>query len=161
MFITAFLANQAFSQDTIYWNSANSLRWEDFKGKPVENTWFQALTSTGITYTIHYNNNITGFNVRAYFVKSNSWRKAAADTSVLRHEQGHFNITEIYARQIRKAIQKIHPGNKPVKEAVETIADNFIREKNAMQQQYDYETNFGTNQQKQAEWDDKIAKLLQ
>jgi uncharacterized protein YbgA (DUF1722 family) len=127
----------------------------------MPNTYYQALTSTGITYTVAYQSNITHFYVRAFFVRPNSWRKTMASEAVLKHEQGHFNITEIYARQLRRALQNFKHGHKNLAAAVNEIADEIIKEKNAFQKQYDAETHFGTDKEEQLCWEGWIAELLQ
>jgi hypothetical protein len=150
-----------FSQDTLFWKPGYRLTWNDFMGKPDLHSNYLALSSAGISYNLFYNSNSIQVNAKAFFVKSGSWRKPAADSILLRHEQGHFDITEIYRRKLVQTAKEI-PAGVPEKAAwVIEKADKIIKQKNAYQLQYDSETRNGTDKKKQEQWLATIQQLLQ
>ena len=69
--------------------------------------------------------------------KSLSWIRNINDTITLKHEQGHFDICEIYARILRREIKKATS----VSEA-QTIFNNISDEENLEQDKYDSENTF-------------------
>ncbi len=91
-------------------------------------------------------------------------RRTAADRDLdlLRHEQLHFDLTEIAARRIRRefeALPRICAAagrNATVEAAVAEIERAWSDE----QVTYDRETDHGTNQWKQREWDRRVARDL-
>jgi hypothetical protein len=160
VFIFLFALLPAYAQDTLNWKQGNRLSWNDFRGKPDQRSNFLALSSTGISYSIYFTANTIQLDAEAFFVKSNSWKKPAADSSLLLHEQGHFDITEIYRRKIVKSA-KVIPANVPDKAAwVSEMADKIIEQKNAFQLLYDDETRNGTDKKKQELWLSKIRQEL-
>ena len=149
-----------FSQDTLTWKPGLRLSWTDFRGEPNPRSGFLALSSTGISYSIIYNNNTMRIETKAFFVKSKSWKKPKADPGLLHHEQAHFDITEIYRRKLVKIISVLPPGTKDFEKDIEAKAQKIIDEKNAFQKLYDKETRYGTDKKKQEEWLEKIRILL-
>ena len=148
------------SQDTLSWKPGFRLTWNDFRGKPDLRSSFLALSSTGISYRIIYNSNTYQLDAEAFFVKSNSWRKSKADSGLLRHEQAHFDITEIYSRKLVKIKIDLNTETKEFEKIIAEKAQKIIDEKNAFQKLYDQETKYGTDRAKQEEWLEKISILL-
>ncbi len=72
------------------------------------------------------------------------------------HEQIHFDITEIFARKIRKLIL----ARKLNEKEIEIVFSENIKACNDFQNQYDIETNHSINQAKQIVWDKRIKELL-
>jgi predicted secreted Zn-dependent protease len=78
----------------------------------------------------------------------------------LLHEQGHFDITELYARKLDEAIREYNFNPKKFKTDLDQIYKDIMDEKEDRQNRYDLETDFSRNQEKQAEWIKKIQKEL-
>nr|WP_294938398.1 hypothetical protein [uncultured Flavobacterium sp.] len=97
------------NDDQILWDSSRKLVWEDFKGDvDASMPKIEALTASIIEVSSsYYENEVPKFNVYSYFVKSKSWTKTDSE-STLEHEQLHFDITEIYARKIRKSFDSLN-----------------------------------------------------
>ncbi|MGX7666541.1 hypothetical protein [Flavobacterium pedocola] len=97
------------NDDQILWDSNRKLVWEDFKGNvdtSMPNT--EALTASIIEVTAsYYENEIPKFNISSYFIKSQSWTTTNS-VFTLEHEQLHFDITEIFARKIRKEFEILY-----------------------------------------------------
>lgn len=59
----------------------------------------------GISFDIKMEGGKTIVEAFGLFLKSKSWIKGA-DEKVLKHEQGHFDIAEIYARKFEQAMKQ-------------------------------------------------------
>ena len=79
---------------------------------------------------------------------------------ILSHEQGHFDIAEIFARKLNKKMSEYNFNKKTYQQEVNKIYQDILDEKEAMQNDYDRQTNHSINKEKQAEWLKKIEKML-
>ena len=75
------------------------------------------------------------------------------------HEQLHFDITELYARKIRKRFKELQDMGETDYEEYVKIYYELEKELDAFQQKYDSEVYF--REQNQKEWIEKIAKELE
>lgn len=158
------LSRHIQDEETIVWESSRKLNWTDFKGVP-ENTRAAAITASGLTYefsTIKKNGAVVviDYKVSSCFYPHKSWyRPEVCDTIILNHEQLHFDITEVYARELRKRLkEKKFTSN--VKNEVKTIYRQITIELNKYQEQYDTATNFSRNREQQLSWNKTIAETL-
>ena len=151
----------AMAQDTLHWTATDTLSWNDFKGKPNISSSHLAISSTGISYSLHSTENDYDYTVAAFFNRSLSWRKPTADLKILKHEQGHFDITEIFARKVDSALHQLHPDRATIKTTIDQLVKKYVDEKNEYQRKYDLETSFGTNVTTQLEWEVFIRKQLE
>lgn len=101
----------AFADDTqrreeIEWKTGLKLEIKDFKGRPNDSEAL-ALTVSSIEYSLDPTPDQTAgiFKVRAVFHKRQSWFSAPEnDFLTLKHEQLHFDITELHARLLLKKV---------------------------------------------------------
>lgn len=153
---------QYTASDTLHWSKDRKLTWEDFQG--VQDTFFigVAATSSDFFYSSYYTSDTTlVFVVSTIFFKKYSWVKEEGKTNyALNHEQGHFDISEIYARKLRKALKNYKLNKATVIEDVKKISENIEKEKDKTQKLYDEETTYPINKLKQKQWDTKIAYWL-
>jgi predicted secreted Zn-dependent protease len=70
---------------------------------------------------------------------------------LLAHEQLHFDITELYARKLRKALQTYEPDEKMKKE-LDAIYSKVEKQRRQMQTQFDKETNHSINKEAEFKW---------
>ena len=115
---TLFAQSKNSTEDLLFWTPDYRLSGEDFKGQiRHEDTLLLARSSETLTHKlgtiitaldVHVKTEWgkTTYTVRAAMNRSRSWIKNEGDTIVLRHEQGHFDICEIYARMLRRDIRK-------------------------------------------------------
>jgi hypothetical protein len=143
----------------IPWSTARKLTWSDFKGDPDPHSPNAALTSSNINIEFGYNNTGFQYSIRCVFDKNRSWVRIATD-EVLAHEQGHFDIAEIYARKLNKALAAYRFNAETVSKDVNDIYNSIMKEHRQTQIQYDQETDYSRNKPKQAEWLKKIAADL-
>ena len=151
-------------EEGMLWNANRKLTWADFKGKipPAANP--AATTASGISYKysanlIHHEVHLD-FEVNAFFYPNESWYKPdVCDDLILSHEQLHFDIDELFARQMREKLAKTSFSDN-VKAEIREIYKNTLQELRKFQERYDWETNFSRNREKQLEWNKKIAQAL-
>ncbi len=123
-----------------------------------------ATTACGISY--QFSSTVTGntaeidFEVAAYFYPDKSWyRPETANEGILGHEQLHFDITELFAREMRyRLAQTKFTGN--VKAEVKAIYSQVNQDLTQFQERYDRETNFSRDSVQQKKWNNMIAEKL-
>ncbi|CAN5479235.1 hypothetical protein BH10BAC3_BH10BAC3_32280 [soil metagenome] len=152
--------NEVQAQDTLQWGNDNKLTWGDFKGRADSTSRNLAISSTGIAYSFRYSDTGFTYNTIAFFDRNKSWKKQLAGTGILKHEQGHFDITEIFARKLHAYFGNLKPSKKTIEKNVSQLAEKIIQQKNDFQKKYDAETNFGMNKEAQARWETIIEKEL-
>jgi len=146
----------SFSNERIAWSEDVKLTWDDFKGRPDMRSPFVAMTNSGIVFSYQVaseNGNLSlTTSVEAQFHPEMSWHKPEkVNNHVLQHEQGHFNITEIHARKLRKAFAE-YKVTRNYERELKAIFTRINRERQIMQDRFDKETNHSQNKQKEAEW---------
>jgi len=146
--------------ESIPW-SEKPLRWDDFRGKPHPRSNVSALTYSGIKYNFEQNGNRLTMKVVATFDPEHSWvNNDLATEYVLRHEQLHFDISELHARKLRAALKQISPTTSRPNSDAEKLYDKFTKESRKYQDRYDAETGHSGNEINQAAWDKKITMEL-
>jgi len=152
-----FIGTSSTTTDTIYWSEDYKLTWNDFKGQPDYNIQsISALSSSGLMHSKGCKNGKIIYEVLSYFEKRESWVKAEAYTDHhLKHEQIHFDITELYARKLRQALseKKFICGQEA---AFELFVSKFIKDWHRVQHNYDSTSRHSINREVQAEWSQLI-----
>ncbi len=144
----------------IPWSPGRKLTWDDFRGQPKPKADEVANTNTGLGVDFHLKKDRLSFEVRCEFNADKSWVSNPSDW-VLRHEQGHFDISEIFARILYKRLSEYVFDDKTFKVDLDDIYQQVVREKTSLQQQYDRETDHSRNKEKQEEWLKKIDIMLE
>jgi predicted secreted Zn-dependent protease len=150
---------QILESNLIDWHADRKLTWADFQAAPVKDSPNAALTSTMVTVELGYTRDTLTFHIRCQFDKNKSWVSIKNDY-ILSHEQGHFDIAEIYARRLSRELrkQKIRATN--FKKDFDKTYDGIMRQQHAKQLAYDAETNYSINRGRQEEWLKKIEEEL-
>jgi hypothetical protein len=159
--LCSYQARGQSSADTLDWQTAGKLAWADFQGPPEDDILVGARTFTTLKYTLIDDDTACRVIVHCWFLKKMSWR-SDKDTSryKLQHEQGHFDITEIYARKLRKAYREYEYSKMSLAGDIATIFSRICAEKTECNNAYDKETINSLYGKKQAEWDQNIASML-
>ena len=102
-----FLFVPQLNTEKILWNENQKLSWNDFRGKPIPSASFVASTNTGISFQYSYsikNGDVNvEYSVDSFFSPEGSWYiPQRVNAHILRHEQAHFDISELHARMLRK-----------------------------------------------------------
>ncbi|ULQ50641.1 DUF922 domain-containing protein [Flavihumibacter fluvii] len=146
-------------KESINWRSRRDLTWSDFKGKPVETAPNAAMTSTSILIDFNYDNTTLKYHLSCVFYPEKSWTKVSS-SHILGHEQGHFDISELYTRKLHKALSEYSFRANTVDKDIKAIYERIAREQSAYQALYDQQTNYSRNTQKQEEWQGQIISEL-
>ena len=147
--------------EKILWREELKLRWDDFKGKvPNYNIGFKkAITTSEIRIKADFlDGQMPNFIVGAYFIKNQSWTITNSDT-ILAHEQIHFDISELFARKIRRTFEKLQTSKE--KDYDIYIAKYYDLRKQELNLQEDYDNKVLFNKERQLEWQARISKELQ
>ena len=164
-FLFAVLSTvQAQEEDGVPWDPNHRLTWSDFRGIPPESQRVAATTASGISYS-YRTQGAPGkyrldYEVNAYFYPEKSWYHAEiCDSVILSHEQLHFDISELFARKMRKVLEERTFGRN-VRAEVRRIFTEINRELSEFQDRYDRETDFSRNREAQTEWNRRVAEML-
>lgn len=149
----------------ISWQPERKLTWDDFKGivphDANDNT--AAVTFCGIGFET---NKVTTTNKAKVFVYNTfytdqSWvRGDEKMPEILAHEQGHFDLCEIYTRKLRSKIAAATLNVNNLRATLEHIYESVNNEYEARQQAYEDETHHGTLAAQQQKWLLTIAQEL-
>ncbi len=162
----SFFSLQIIEEDRdkslIYWDD-RPLTWKDFKGKTPKNTEYVAMTHSAIDMLYGGENNNLRFIIETVFYPKSSWqKKKLVNDHILKHEQGHFDLTEYYSRLLRKDIAAIEFKKVSTIDAqVTKLFNKYSNQAEKMQDKYDKETNHSIDKEEQAKWNEKIAGFLE
>jgi hypothetical protein len=152
---------------TMTWSATQKLTFGDFKKTIPGNTVEAACTvwSINISNQPKQVQDTFYMDVEALFSKSQSSKSSKKESlteTVLAHEQGHFDIAELYARILRKDLQAAHfKDAQEFFKKVQSLYNKDFSEGNKYQLEYDKETNHSMNAEGQQRWEKKIAEQLQ
>src|ERR1700733_2217591 len=104
MLVLSAIINQG-DKDLIPWQAGHKLVWDDFRAAPDKSSPNAALTSTAINIDYSYSDTGFQFHLKCRFNRQTSWGKVKTDY-ILSHEQGHFDVAEIFARKLFKALKE-------------------------------------------------------
>ncbi|NJC27021.1 DUF922 domain-containing protein [Neolewinella antarctica] len=147
-------------EDRVYWSAERRLGYRNFRGDTLERP-FQAATSTNITYALSA---VTRFGkyrlrVQSYFDPRLSYFKhGRQDSTVLVHEQVHFDITELYARKFRRYASETTFNRPTVQAELERHFASLIPDWQREQDRYDSQVY--ANRSLQPGWTIGIAAQL-
>lgn len=145
----------------IAWSADRPLTWKDFKANPPRGGVMDALTQSGIEYSWGCNGGNFVMEVDARFDPATSWVKRGASKALLKHEQLHFDITEIHARKMRKHFSELRGICWKGKEFIRKEAKKILNSWHEMQDSYDKETEHSKITSKQEAWAQKVARQLE
>lgn len=159
-----FLLPSGVDNEKMQWSESRPLNWSDFQGQPDGAADYVASTNSGISlsYSIGNKNGTWRFdyNVNSNFYPKQSWyRPEAASEYILKHEQTHFDISELHARKLRKKLSEL-----TVTSEVKSEADKLYSEseqlRRAMQQDYDNDSDHSKIKAAEFEWREYVASEL-
>lgn len=143
----------------IPWATDKRLVWDDFLCEPKTGTDAVASTSTSLGIAYQLTDGELKYHITCYFNKEKSWGLMKTDY-ILAHEQGHFDITEIFARRLNEALQNYQFNKKTFKKDISQIYQAIVSQKEEYQKTYDSETDHSRNRKVQYDWLERIESLL-
>lgn len=157
--VPLLLIAQSRNEELLDWDANRRLTWADYKARPDQDS--DAAASTASVLAVSYNISSAGFTykIECRFSKTRSWGLHKTDY-ILSHEQGHFDIAEIFARKLHKKLSEYQFNKKTYQKDLDKIYEEIVQGKDKMQNDYDRETNHSINKEKQAEWLQKIRQEL-
>jgi hypothetical protein len=150
------------TKESIEWSAQRPLTWMDFKSKPTAADRLAALTSGTIDVQVGCTDFVFKSTVRAVFIPQESWVRDASKASavLLRHEQLHFDITELHARMLRQKLSSVKLNCQHLNPAFNNLTKAAFSAWQREEARYDQETNHGLNAEKQKFWEDQIQVRL-
>jgi cell division inhibitor SulA len=159
-------------QQLLCWQAGRKLRWEDFQAPanvlPTNDPFFwTSAASCAPVLQVIGTKDATGRNnffVTAALDKSRSWVRASAlarSDLVLAHEQVHFDICELIARQLRQRIAQVYlAGGDVFTLAFRQELQLMMAEQATLNTRYDHETAHGLLRDQQQHWQEQIKRSL-
>lgn len=160
----SFLLFPQHTSEKIPWQENQKLTWGDFRGKPLRSASFVASTNTGISFQYSYSIQNGDMNVEysaeSFFSPEGSWYiPERVNPYILKHEQAHFDISELHARMLRKNLDG-KTFSKKIKSEIEAIYQQIEQKRRAMQTKFDAESDHSRNEAKEIFWQKYIATQL-
>ena len=147
---------------TLHWSASRPLTLADFKSRPKPGEAHAALTSATIVAQVACKGGQFTGHVQAAFDPTTSWWREPATMTpkLLRHEQLHFDITEVYARRLRQKLAAVRVPCAQLGSAFERLSRGVYAEWEKAEEQYDRDTNHGLKPEQQAQWEAQVQQQL-
>ncbi|MBG8554347.1 hypothetical protein [Hymenobacter guriensis] len=154
---------RAAEGDTLFYQPQRPLVWADFSGPRRTAGNFAAAVFPSFAYTgrprvangtLHLD-----LTLQVFVVRSSSWTATQTDYS-LNHEQRHFDLVKLVGERFKR---KVQPDSLTVADYNSIIQLQYLRsywEMNRLQEQYEAETQHGTNEAAQQHWNQRIDAEL-
>ena len=155
----------AQSASDLKWQQHPKLSWGDFRGQPPEHVAFpSALSNTGFKFQLMCGGGMLDVDAYAFFSSGGSWVKPGQKTAeLLKHEQGHFDMAEVYALRLRKAVRNAGiscDDRARANAAGQRMVVEFQNGWGNAERQYEQDTQDGTDLARQSAASDRIAADL-
>ena len=161
------LRDEIARQDGLIWSADRPLTIADFKGAAPAVTGQEGARTA---YSLFNGALCTGqrfqYSVIAAVLPGQSWMsptvRASTEISArtLRHEQTHFDLTEVHARRLRKTFAEMTQPCTRTEAQLRAVSERVIRDEALEQRRYDDATNHGRNTAQQTVWDREVAARL-
>ena len=148
----------------LFWQKDKPLQWSDFKGPVDAASKFHATTYCEIfskyNWTLKDNKYTFTFTTGSYLNTLRSWSVKEKQTpQLLRHEQLHFDIAELFACiYLQRLNQNVYTAE--FKTTLDQINEDNLRNLKTMQDLYDEQTDHSKDKYMQTKWEIYIADLL-
>ncbi len=150
--------------DQITWSEERRLTWDDFRALPDSLNPHHAVTAANLAVDIKCSANEFKYNVRCIFLPTQSWSKNKRSEKLLHHEQLHFDLTEVHARQLRRQLLQLGTSCPEAKKNLTETVNKAFEVWKAEQDQFDEASRHGLDQEVSAKWAQSIngrLKLLE
>ena len=147
------------NDEVLRWSPSRKLSWDDFSGLPPKTAANAALTNSGIEMKFSTDGQSLSYEISCNFDMRNSWGRVKND-HILSHEQGHFDIAEIHARKLNKALKAYRITGNSVSKDLNGIYRQIMDQLLLMQNQYDDETDYSRDFPEQKKWLGRIDIYL-
>ena len=149
-------------ENLIVWSKEKKISWNDFQATAPKLDSHIALSRVEIQYesSVDKEGKMT-MEIRAVFIKDQSWVKQDRKSdNILKHEQYHFNLTEVWARKLRRDVTGKKWNPKTFEKEFNSMFKKHMAQTLKEQLRYDNETNHSQLRDKQTNWEQQIDKEL-
>lgn len=152
-------------EQSFRWDVSHPLTWDDFRGRmrsgAGDNTAAETSCGIAIETNLVTDRGVAKVYVFNTFDKQQSWVREGYDRAeVLKHEQTHWDICELYTRKMQACFDAAHITGVNLHQLVGDIYDQVTNEYLAQQQRYELETEHGTVPEAQERWSAMITRQL-
>lgn len=164
--LVALLFTHSVNAQLILWSRERPLIWDDFKGKKPQHKRKRSIATTNsmVWHKMSKEGDSIVVNVAAMFNTEKSWKKnVRLSTYVLKHEQIHFDIAELYARKLRKSIAEYtlrYGYDAFAAHELHKMFEHNRAQRRRCQRRYDRQTNHSRRREEQEKWNADIARKL-
>lgn len=155
----AFSQTADSTQNYLFWSEDYRLVWTDFDEFPDRKSEHGALSIVGHLCEFEMDNVSYKAIIRTYFDRNNSWARNWVPI-LLAHEQGHFDLAEVYARKFRKRVLAEMKGRTLTVKRFEELNSEIDQALKKAHNVYDEATNYSLNYGSQMQWNKKITQWL-
>ncbi len=163
LFVFLLSSATTFAQrDLIEWNETLQLSAEDYKGAITSKDTSQHISSSCGLYCIpQITGDTASVTIIAYFDRNKSWAKRKRVTPLLlQHELGHFDLTEIFARKMKKRILAMKTKKNTFIKDVQKVYEKTWEDLQKQNAAYDRATDFSNVEFAQRTWQNYIKENL-
>ena len=145
----------------IAWSEQRDITWKDFRGKAPAASRYEAQAYCEIDGSVEAKPDDVHYTVNCYFLPKESWTKTHNNDYILHHEQLHFDLAEVYARRLRKALSETAVTARNATTAFRKLFKKYNDQLAAEQDRYDRETDHSIDREAQARWDTLVPQWLE
>ncbi|NQY66098.1 MAG: hypothetical protein HRT72_00015 [Flavobacteriales bacterium] len=160
LIVTSTVFGQSY---LITWSENTKISSSDFEGMPSDHSQSPNHLGTFIDKSFDMKEGKIVISIIAKVNRFDSWKTDSSISSDnLAFQQGHFNITELFARKLRETVSEETFGNS-FKSSADLFSKQFIsnyEEMLAYQNSYEMATNHGRNLNKCNKWVNKLQNKL-
>lgn len=148
------------------WTSRRPLVWTDFKGQPPRESPAAAETGYTLLHGVRCTGSAFEYQVVAAFRPDHSWvrpevlKRPADSARALRHEQTHFDLSEVHARRLRRYFSELVAPCRTSNADLSEVAGRYVKDEANAQEKYDGETDNGRKNAEQLRWDKEVDSQL-
>ena len=108
----------------------------------------------------HFGVGQAGVEAQRHHLRGTGIHRFEPGERTLEHEQTHFDLSEVYARRMRRYFGNLfRPCDQPL-ERWRQVAEKFVRDEASAQDRYDDETRHGLVADRQRAWTADVARQL-
>ncbi|MDX5420979.1 MAG: DUF922 domain-containing Zn-dependent protease [Hymenobacteraceae bacterium] len=148
------------SIEAITWSTSRKLTWEDFRAVPDDANPHHAVTAANLAVDAKCTKNTFSYEVKCVFLPNESWSKNKKSEKLLFHEQLHFDLTEVHARQLRKSLKALGTNCSALKQDLNLTVSNAFKAWKEEQRLFDKSCSHGLNKEEEKAWAANVAQRL-
>lgn len=159
--LIAFLENGLFiKRQEVQWEPDRIVSRDNFNGYPNFLTPYSAAIYSNFTYQFN-EADPNSIEVKTLMYPHYSWIKSKHGNSdyLYRHEQYHFNISEIHARKFKKAIYSLNSTPQNIF-GINAVYKSILAGSYMMQDRYDRDCNHSLLIERQKDWEFLVDSIL-